>query len=237
MKIKRNSVKAILLTLALAFMVLTITSCGGYQNSSTITASDYLGGKGVSINIRTKNAMFGGTYDEFALPYNIEELGEIIESSGSNWEFIDTEVFGNSIMLLHCRSENETGVFMINQRAKREVDTEEEYRYNAFAPIYSVNDEISVYMPYHLFELIDIQLYSSHKTSNDWEAMEVNGDIDAFAEFYSAFEGYETAKSENSLTVKTADGYDFTIDFYSQSNASYAGFSFGSAVESSNENN
>ena len=182
--------------IALAIVLLTLSSCGGLKNRNSVHATDFISGENISIKINVKKADISGHHSDFAISKDINGLAEMIAKKNPS---LSTAIYQDRFILITTSAT----FFLIEQIEKYDQDKENENRYMFFAPAGSLGMYANVHIPYHLIkDLIDISYWPyKEDVDPDKTEYEVSGTIEDFYNFYNKLQQYDVEKGTDFLIV------------------------------------
>lgn len=200
--------KIFIFLLTAVSVMLMFTSCGGFSDSASIHAQDYILQQSCNINLSVKNAAVGtGYFTQFAIEKDLAALAESIRDQNIS---LDTYIYQDKYILIQ-NSDQKAPYFLIAEIEKQPIDKESETRYIFFASIGRFRDESQegkdrrVYMPYHLLKGISAQHYpSSEGAYANGLTCEALRSIDDFYDFYANQDIY-TVNKIGDVTLEITD--------------------------------
>ncbi len=184
----------------IAIISILLISCGGHQNTNSISAYDPINGESFSVRVSAKHASFGGVETNFCVKKDIRDFAEYISNKDSS---VSVTVFQNKFILI----KTQTNCFVIEQKEKHENDKKDYSRYCLFAPYGDFtsssgtdNYDISAYMyvPYNLISDFDNQYPGRFP---DGYKCSIYGTIDDFYDFYNSIADCKVQKDNACMTV------------------------------------
>lgn len=186
--------KRIMLLSITLFMTVMIPKCGGVSLEK-IQATDYFSGIRCMVPLEIPNAPPSGEY--LNTNDSIDELNEKLNVTSKEVGTFTTKIVNKNAIMMVYSENSKDALYLIHQYTPNREDENYKYHYrfsdfSAYFVFYFIETEDGeeirgmrgIPMPHYLFE----ELYTGHYYLD--EELLVNGDIEAFCDFYRMFQTY-----------------------------------------------